>query len=84
MKRFARTLTLAAAALALSGFAMAQDDPPVYAPPPINYDEIVMPTVPPPDPPQITIPTTIPVGPGEIGVDLPGGHPEITYTIHTK
>jgi hypothetical protein len=72
MKRFVRnTIVIGAALMSFGSIALADDNPPVYAPPPIVYDPSPMPsTMPPPAPPS-TLTTGIPVGPAIIRPTFP-------------
>ena len=80
MKLFKRALTVTAAAVLLTGLAMAQDETAPYAPPPIDYNQPApMPSAPPPPPPKVQLPEGLPVGPMVITPTYPPG---VKGTIH--
>jgi hypothetical protein len=83
MKRFARTITLAAATVLVTGLAIAQEIPPKYIPAPIQYGPPPTnqlpnkPTLPPVAP--LDFPTGIQVGPGTLSPTF--NPPGLQYTM---
>lgn len=81
MKLVARAFTITAAAVMLTGLAMAQDETGLapYIPAPPVYDTYPMPTEIPPAPPEIKFPTSISIGTVQVAPTFPP--PGIRVTI---